>query len=148
MSVPIAKIEETVRCVDSRDRFSCVSVATRIARAAGVSRRGALEIATAASELASNVVRHGGGGSVVIRFVEVPRPHIEIVAVDSGPGIDDVEAAMRDGWSAGRPRGPDDPRDGLGSGLGAVRRAMDAVLILAKSPRGTEVRAIRSVDRR
>jgi serine/threonine-protein kinase RsbT len=138
-------LEEVVRCVDPRDRFSCVAVATRIARAAGMPRKGAMEIATAACELASNVVRHGGGGSVTIRFVLHPRPHVEIVARDAGPGIADVEAAMRDGWSAGRPRTPDDPRDGLGSGLGAVRRAMDDVIVVPVSPRGTEVRAIREV---
>jgi len=141
-------IEEVVPCVDARDRFSCAAVATRIARAAGIPKKGAMEIAMAASELASNVVRHGGGGSVIIRFVSSPRPHIELVARDRGPGIADVEAAMRDGWSDGRARTLDDPRDGLGSGLGAVRRAMDDVVILPASPRGTEVRAIRAIARR
>jgi serine/threonine-protein kinase RsbT len=147
MSLERATLEEVVRCVDARDRFSCVAVANRIAHAAGLSRIVAMEIATAACELASNVVRHGGGGSVAIRYLELPRPRVEIVARDAGPGIDDVDAAMRDGWSAGRPRSPDGPRDGLGTGLGAVRRAMDEVLILPNQPRGTEVRATRIVKR-
>jgi len=95
----------------------------------------------AAAELASNAVRHAKGGVLELALVEMPAPAIELICRDRGPGIADVQAALRDGYSRGRDLGPDDlRRDGLGSGLGAVARAMDE-LSIESSERGTIVRA-------
>jgi serine/threonine-protein kinase RsbT len=138
-----------VGCFDVRDRFYAIAVALRVALAIGFTRQAAAEIATAAGELASNLVRHGGGGTLGVRWIRdaLVGDSIELVTEDEGPGIDDVAAALRDGWSDGRPRGPDEHADGLGTGLGAVQRAMDTLTISARSVRGAEVRASRRLKR-
>ncbi|MBV9816998.1 MAG: ATP-binding protein [Solirubrobacterales bacterium] len=74
-------------------------------------------IATAISEIARNIVMHAGTGEIVLRpFEEHDRYGLEVVAIDAGPGIRDVEAALRDDYSA---------RGGLGLGLPGARRLMD-----------------------
>ena len=109
-------------------------------RARDVARRlgfGAVDqsrIATAVSELARNVVRYAtdGCGEVVIR--ELPaeaRPvGIEIVVADEGPGIPDVDQAMREGFTSGA---------GLGMGLPGTKRLMDEMTINSGPGRSTIV---------
>jgi len=91
-------------------------------------------IATAVSELARNVVRYatGGRGEVRIRALRAPdaRTGIEIVVCDEGPGIPNVDQAMRDGFSTGH---------GLGMGLPGTRRLMDEMSIDSALGRGTTV---------
>lgn len=87
--------------------------ARRVAIDAGAGDVVAERAAIVATEAARNVVRHGGGGLVALRALEPPAAGVEILAVDRGPGIPDVAAALRDGHStAGSP----------GEGLGAIRR--------------------------
>ncbi len=91
-------------------------------------------IATAVSELARNVLRYatGGRGDVLIR--EAPGRGngvgLEIVVRDGGPGIANVDEAMRDGFSTG---------DGLGMGLPGTRHLMDEMTIDTALGRGTTV---------
>jgi anti-sigma regulatory factor (Ser/Thr protein kinase) len=86
------------------------------------------EVALAASELASNLVQHAGGGSMeVIPVTEGLRLGIRIQTSDNGPGIPDVEKAMTDGFST---------CGGLGYGLGSVNRFMDSLHIA--SPRASQ----------
>jgi serine/threonine-protein kinase RsbT len=91
-------------------------------------------IATAVSELTRNVVRYAtdGRGEVIIR--ELPsgeqRAGIEIVVRDDGPGIADVQLAMRDGYTSG---------SGLGLGLPGTRRLVDEMEIDSAAGRGTTV---------
>lgn len=74
-------------------------------------------VALAVSELASNLVRHAGGGSISLKtLLAGERKGIQIESEDSGPGIGDVELALTDGYSTA---------GGLGNGLGAVNRLMD-----------------------
>jgi anti-sigma regulatory factor (Ser/Thr protein kinase) len=137
---PVA--EATTRCIDGWDRIAVAASAFQLAAAHGWAEKAARELSIAASELASNVVRHGGGGAVTVRVL---RASIELCAEDAGPGIADPTAAMRDGHSRGRDLGPDDARScGLGAGLGAVARLMDRVVIEHRAPIGTRVRAIRA----
>lgn len=71
-------------------------------------------VALATTELATNLVRHGRGGVLYVRSFSVDAaPTVEILSVDSGPGMVNVEACMRDGFSRGGTSG---------SGLGAVKR--------------------------
>src|SRR5436190_21770000 len=66
-------------------------------------------IATAISEVARNIVVHAGRGEIVLRpFDEVDRYGVVVIARDEGPGIRDVEAALRDDYSG---------RGGVGLGL-------------------------------
>lgn len=89
-------------------------------------------IATAVSELARNVVRYAndGQGEVTIRELpaDVRRIGIEIVVADDGPGITDLELAMRDGFTSG---------GGMGMGLPGTKRLMDEMEIDSGPGRAT-----------
>ena len=91
-------------------------------------------IATAVSELARNVVRYAtdARGEVLIGTVSTPDKGagIEIVVHDEGPGIPDVDQALRDGFSTG---------NGLGMGLPGTGRLMDEMTIDSAPGRGTTV---------
>lgn len=129
-----------IPCVDLRDRLIAAAVTRATARRAGLSPIAALEIATAAAELASNAVRHGGGGVIEVEELQGEIPGIEVRCMDSGSGISDIEDAFKDGWSRGRFKTPDDGiRDGLGSGLGAIRRACDDVEVDTGPGKGTRI---------
>ena len=62
-------------------------------------------LALTVTEVATNLVKHGGGGTVLMAPLKDPRVGgIEIIAIDRGPGIANVAPSMRDGFStAGRP---------------------------------------------
>ena len=112
-----------------REREKCVPVASSedvvLARVAGrevaqllaFSMGEATLLATAISELARNMVSYAGGGEIRIRMVSNgTKRGICVVARDQGPGIADIELAMRQGYSTS---------GGLGIGLPGVRRIMD-----------------------
>ena len=104
------------------------SQAGRLARDCGLDTRRAAELAIVVSELASNIVKHGVRGEIVLTF-RSPRGDITVEAHDVGPPIRDLQIAMTDGCDD---RGPIDPADllrrgGLGTGLGAVARFADRV---------------------
>ena len=88
-------------------------------------------IITAASELARNTLQHGGGGSVAIEIVENgTRRGLRLTFKDQGPGIPDLELAMKDGYTTG---------GGLGLGLSGSKRLVNEFTILSKVGEGTEV---------
>jgi serine/threonine-protein kinase RsbT len=88
-------------------------------------------IVTAASELARNVYKYGGGGVMRLRRVESQdRSGIELQFIDRGPGIADISRALEPGYSTGR---------GLGLGLPAVKRLMDELQIESNVGQGTRV---------
>jgi serine/threonine-protein kinase RsbT len=89
------------------------------------------KIVTAASELARNTVQHGGGGHVSIDAIEVlGRRGIRLTFEDEGPGIADVELAMKDGFTTA---------GGLGLGLSGARRLSNDFHIESAPGRGTRV---------
>jgi serine/threonine-protein kinase RsbT len=86
-------------------------------------------IVTAASELARNVYKYGGGGVVRWRCVTSrERPGIELQFIDQGPGIADISKALEPGYSTGQ---------GLGLGLPAAKRLMDELDIRSDPGQGT-----------
>src|SRR5215207_9864211 len=91
-------------------------------------------IATAVSELARNVVRYAAGSRGEVLIAELASPEngigLEIVVRDEGPGIANVEQALRDGFSSGQ---------GLGMGLPGTRRLMDEMSIDSVPGQGTTV---------
>jgi serine/threonine-protein kinase RsbT len=88
-------------------------------------------IATAISEVARNIVVHAGRGEIVLRPLDDPdRFGVVVIARDEGPGIRDVEAALRDDYSG---------RGGLGLGLPGARRLMDDFDVESDADAGTTV---------
>jgi serine/threonine-protein kinase RsbT len=89
------------------------------------------KIVTAASELARNAMLHGGGGHATIEIVtDGARRGIRLTFADEGPGISDIELAMRDGYSTG---------DGLGLGLSGAKRLTNEFSIVSTPGQGTRV---------
>jgi serine/threonine-protein kinase RsbT len=82
------------------------------------------------SEVCRNIVRFAGSGEVVVELLDSPRRGLQVVARDAGPGIDDVDAAMADGFST---------YGGLGLGLPGVRRLMDEFAVASEPGHGTTV---------
>jgi serine/threonine-protein kinase RsbT len=88
-------------------------------------------IATAISEVARNIVTHVGCGEIILRPLdEADRYGLAVIARDEGPGIRDVEAALRDDYSG---------MGGLGLGLPGARRLMDEFVIESDADSGTTV---------
>jgi serine/threonine-protein kinase RsbT len=93
------------------------------------------KLVTAASELARNTVVHGGGGEMRLQALnDGPRRGVKVVFLDSGPGIPDVELAMKDGYTT---------RGGLGLGLSGSKRLVNEFAIDSKPGVGTTVSIVR-----
>jgi len=89
------------------------------------------KIVTAASELARNTVLHGGGGHAVVEAVsDGIRRGLRLTFEDRGPGIADVEQAMKDGFSTA---------GGLGLGLSGAKRLSNEFSIISAPGAGTRV---------
>ena len=93
------------------------------------------KIVTAASELARNTVLYGGGGTAELEsLTDGARRGLRLTFADQGPGIPDIEAALRDGFTTG---------SGLGLGLGGARRLSNEFEIRSQPGAGTVVRITR-----
>jgi len=89
------------------------------------------KLITAASELARNMVVYGGGGQVIVEHVETNgRSGVRVTFEDHGPGINDITAALRDGYTTG---------GGLGLGLGGAKRLVQDFEIRSAPGQGTTV---------
>jgi serine/threonine-protein kinase RsbT len=87
------------------------------------------KIVTAASELARNVLIHGKGGTVRLEAVtEGSRRGLRLLFQDRGPGIPDIDLALRDGYTTG---------GGLGLGLGGSKRLVNEFHITSRAGEGT-----------
>ena len=92
-------------------------------------------LATAISEVARNITTYAGEGEVALRVLhDGGREGIEVVASDDGPGIDDLERAMQDGFTTGT---------GLGLGLPGARRLVDEFDVRTQPGSGTRVRLVK-----
>ena len=97
----------------------------------GFSAAEATLIATAISELARNIITYARKGEIKLQAIEnSARPGIVVTASDEGPGIPDIQQALRDGFSTS---------GSLGLGLPGVRRLMDEFQISSQAGRGTTV---------
>ena len=99
--------------------------------AAGLSLVDQTKIITAASEPARNTVDYGGGGEVCLELIEDGgRRGVRLAFEDQGPGIPDIQMALKDGFTTG---------SGLGLGLGGSRRLANEFSIESKVGVGTIV---------
>jgi serine/threonine-protein kinase RsbT len=93
------------------------------------------KLVTAASELARNTIKYGGGGEVHLdALVDGFKQGVGLVFVDTGPGIVDLEQALRDGFTTG---------GGLGLGLGGSKRLADEFAIDSRPGEGTAVSIVK-----
>src|SRR3954462_10005369 len=99
-------------------------------------------LATAISEVARNITTYATRGEVLVSIVhDEDRRGIQVVARDHGPGIEDIERALQDGYTTG---------GGLGLGLPGARRLVDEFEIESTPRHGTPVRLVkgsRAADR-
>jgi len=113
------------------DAATASVVARDFAQQAGLSSAAAAALATATSELTTNILKYAGTGWVTLRKLDTERPGVEVVVEDRGPGIADVELAMRDHVSTGGT---------LGLGLPGTKRLVDEFEIRSQEGAGTWVR--------
>ena len=93
------------------------------------------KLVTAASELARNALDHGKGGEMTIEVLNSgARSGLRLTFEDQGPGIADIEQAMRDGFTTGA---------GMGLGLGGSKRLVNEFDIQSKVGQGTRVTVAR-----
>lgn len=92
------------------------------------------KVVTAASELARNTLIHGRGGQMELAMLNGPRVGIRLTFQDSGPGIPDIDLALRDGFTTG---------SGLGLGLGGAKRLVNEFEVKSRPGEGTRVTVVR-----
>ena len=102
-----------------------------LAMSAGITGSDLTLLATAISEVARNILVYAGRGEILLCLEErAGRRGLRVTARDEGPGIHDLELAMRDGYSTAR---------SLGLGLPGARRLMDEFEIVSAPGQGTKV---------
>jgi serine/threonine-protein kinase RsbT len=120
-----------VSVASDRDMVPARAEGRQLAERLGFSRTDATLIATAISEVGRNILVHAGAGEITLTALhDNGRCGLEVVARDDGPGISDVDAALRDGYAS---------RGGLGLGLPGARRLMDEFDVVSRRGEGTTV---------
>lgn len=120
-----------MRIQSTPDVAAASVVARDFALQAGLPAASAAALATATSELATNVLKYAGSGWITLRKLDTGRPGVEVIVEDRGPGIADVALAMRDHVSTGGT---------LGLGLPGTKRLVDEFEIRSEEGAGTWVR--------
>jgi serine/threonine-protein kinase RsbT len=93
------------------------------------------KLVTAASELARNTIKYGGGGEAMLDALEDGfKRGVGLIFIDNGPGIPDLDQALRDGFTTG---------GGLGLGLGGSRRLVDEFEVDSRPGEGTAVSIVK-----
>jgi serine/threonine-protein kinase RsbT len=89
------------------------------------------KVVTAASELARNLLIYGGGGDVLLEQLQQGmRKGLKLSFIDQGPGIADIDLALKDGYTSGK---------GMGLGLGGARRLVNDFEIHSEVGKGTRI---------
>jgi len=123
--------ETRVRINSDQDIVVARQKGRSLAIALGFSSGDATLLATAISELARNIVSYAKTGDIVLKIIHgSANSGIQIVARDNGPGIPDVQQALRDGFSTS---------GSLGLGLPGVMRLVDEFHIASVESQGTTV---------
>lgn len=137
---PVEYLRNFVFALNKEEDNAAAIIMTReIARSAGFGSTDEVMIATAVSELSTNILRYATCGTVIISTIlSNGRTGIEIRAEDKGPGIRNLNLAMQDNFSTS---------ESLGLGLSSVERIMDTFEIESETGRGTRVEARKWLQR-
>lgn len=125
---------QTIKLMEEYDTGYTVFVTRQMSAKAGFMCADEFMIATAASELSTNIIRYAKQGEIAISIIKDlnhERVGIEVYAIDFGPGIKDVELAMKEEYSS--------LPNSLGLGLPSVKRIMDEFYIETLLKTGTRV---------
>lgn len=122
---------ETVPVRGSAEVVSVRHLVRRWAVEIGFSLVEQTKIVTAASELARNMVDYGRGGTMTVESLDNgSRKGLRLIFEDQGPGIPDINQALRDGFTSG---------NGMGLGLGGAKRLSNEFEIRSAPGEGTRV---------
>ncbi|MGD6845367.1 anti-sigma regulatory factor [Bacillus infantis] len=126
-------IQSCVKIINEWDIVAARQLGRNVAKELGFGTVDQARITTAISELARNIYLYAGQGQICIeKIYDGGKAGLQIVAVDSGPGINDMRQVMEDGFSTS---------GGLGAGLPGVKRLMDEFYINSSPGDGTDIRA-------
>jgi serine/threonine-protein kinase RsbT len=123
--------DETASITTSGDIVKVRQLVRELTLSLGFSLVEQTKMVTAASELARNALDHGGGGKVQLQVLNNEmRRGLKLTFIDEGPGIQDLEQALRDGFSTG---------SGMGLGLSGAKRLANEFEIESAPGKGTKV---------
>jgi serine/threonine-protein kinase RsbT len=127
----VAGVEGKLEIRSSEDVVRVRQAVRALAMKCGLTLVDQTKIVTAASELARNTLDYGGGGTVTLESViNGSRPGVRLKFEDQGPGIADINLALKDGWTTGA---------GLGLGLSGAKRLSSEFEIQSKVGEGTKI---------
>ena len=122
---------ETISVAESADIIAVRRAVRQQAININLSLVDQTKVVTAASELARNMLLYGGGGKVILELIqEGARRGLRADFIDAGPGIPDLDLAMRDGFTTG---------NGMGLGLGGAKRLVNEFSIESALGKGTRI---------
>jgi anti-sigma regulatory factor (Ser/Thr protein kinase) len=131
VAVNLADPASTAVPLDDQSRVGeARRMAAILAGEAGLGEARRSDVGIVATELATNVLRHAGRGTLVLRRLESAGGGIELLCLDAGPGMRDPAACMADGYSTA---------GSMGTGLGAIRRLAHSFDLYSLPERGTAV---------
>ena len=126
---------KTLRILNHTDVQFTVMAVQQMARDIGMSAGASASIATAVSELCTNITKYAQTGRVRLRAVNLRgQPGIEALIEDSGPGIENLEEAMKDNVSSGGT---------LGLGLPGAKRLVDEFDLETEVGKGTQIKVVK-----
>ncbi|MED4400585.1 anti-sigma regulatory factor [Metabacillus fastidiosus] len=127
--------ESYVKIITEWDIVAARQLGRNVAKELGFGTVDQARITTAISELARNIYLYAGKGEMQIeRINKFGKKGLKVIALDNGPGIDDIRRVMEDGFSTS---------GGLGAGLPGVKRLMDDFDITSSVGKGTTIQVVK-----
>ncbi|WP_064091072.1 anti-sigma regulatory factor [Rossellomorea aquimaris] len=125
--------QSCVKITNEWDIVAARQLGRNVAKELGFGTVDQARITTAISELARNIYLYAGHGQICIeKLFDAGKKGVRIIAIDDGPGINDIRKVMEDGYSTS---------GGLGAGLPGVKRLMDEFNVESVPGEGTDIRA-------
>jgi serine/threonine-protein kinase RsbT len=127
----VGEVEARLEIRTSEDVVRVRQAVRALAIRVGLSLVDQTKVVTAASELARNTIDYGGGGAVTLeRVMNGAKPGVRLLFEDQGPGIADLDLALKDGYTTG---------GGLGLGLSGAKRLSSEFYIDSAVGKGTRI---------